>query len=834
MVTRKSESSASSPAPNAAAPYPVTPTAEHSSLTPSSKPEAFETQVVDSDLSRGLANVGLEHGRNNQEAEDLPDWDDSDGEEAENKGRSNVPLPLNLRKNQLPPANPGDHLSMPAILQVNRPDGHSARVAQPETSSPLDAHAPYAQIEQRLDGAASSKADRKESTNPFLRNRSGDQSLTRGTSQSNVPNQPWPDYTDEQISNPFEGQDSEYSSPAKSPGSSKQPPLIPVATEDSYKQAMGHESEPISMLEKSAISYTSREPPQIPQQMPQEPLEDQSSQPRLPTASTAQPQVQSRIQDSRSKVGEQRNEVYQIRHIRWYDANHTKNPRHSPVLLQNANGPCPLLALVNALVLSTPPELITALVETLRTREQVSLGLLLDAVFDELTSGRRGATAQVLPDVAELYSFLIALHTGMNVNPRFVAPVAGTRLSNFTGLDIGSENGSDSGRLGCFEETLEMRLYSTFAIPLIHGWVPERSDPACTAFERIAQSYEDAQNVQFREEELEQKLRDSNLSLEDQAFFMDLTTVKQFLSAWPTQLTDHGLKVMQQSLNPGRIAILFRNDHFSTLYKEPKSGQLMTLVTDAGYATHDEIIWENLVDISGTGTEMFSGDFKSVSHDPAAQSHDKGWTTVESRNRRKAQNQPLATPKTAPPASSRAASDGMPSSETLNRSEQEDHDLALAMQLQEEEEERQRNQQAARRREAELSERFLDSPQQRPQIPPRRSQASANGNNASAGEDGAPPPYEQAAADRPFRPPIGHPSSSDAPRQRMYSQQAAQGQQSGVQVGNPGRGGRRRMNSRPLVDQIPPQTPFDGGRRRHDEYAQANSVADRREGCVVM
>ncbi|EMC97507.1 hypothetical protein BAUCODRAFT_68294, partial [Baudoinia panamericana UAMH 10762] len=291
-----------------------------------------------------------------------------------------------------------------------------------------------------------------------------------------------------------------------------------------------------------------------------------------------------------AKAKRQRSEHYPIKHINWYDASYSSEPRvksamrSSPILMQNANGPCPLLALVNALVLSTPQNLDTALIETLRTREQVSLGLLLDAVFDELMSGRRGDTAEALPDVGELYAFLLALHTGMNVNPRFT-------------------------KAGCFQETNEMRLYSTFNIPLIHGWTAPKDTPAYAAFERSAQTFEDAQNIQFLEPELEDKLREEGLSGEEQQVLQDIQIIKSFLTTWPTQLTDYGLECISASLRPGQIAILFRNDHFSTLYKEPKHGALMTLVTDAGYSTHDEIVWESLVDVSGAASELFSGDF---------------------------------------------------------------------------------------------------------------------------------------------------------------------------------------------------------------------------------
>lgn len=465
--------------------------------------------------------------------------------------------------------------------------------------------------------------------------------------------------------------------------------------------------------------------------------------------------------------------------------------RRSPILTQNENGPCPLLALVNALVLSTPQNTDTALIETLRTREQVSLGLLLDAVFDELMSGRRGDTAHELPDVSELYSFLLALHTGMNVNPRFITP-ASTPRGSLDGHPP-EMNGVHpmhraQSKAGCFEETREMRLYSTFNIPLMHGWVPPKDTPAYEAFARSAPSFEDAQNIQFAESELEDKLRQEGLSDAEQQTLQDIHTIKLFLSNWPTQLTDYGLETISKTLRPGQIAILFRNDHFSTVYKEPKHGGLMTLVTDAGYSSHDEIVWESLVDVNGAASEMFSGDFRVVSHNQDARLNqgnsaggEDGWQTVPASNNRASHQPPRSEqgplhvtnstesppPLPGPRPTSRqetsSAEQAVPHEVTRTTSEQEDHDLALALQLQEEEEDRQRQSERQRRREQELSEQYIsrENEGRPPAIPPRRS-----GNNRTTSsshprppisrpdqpfDPDAPPTYEESSHDRPYR-----------------------------------------------------------------------------------
>jgi len=496
------------------------------------------------------------------------------------------------------------------------------------------------------------------------------------------------------------------------------------------------------------------------------------------------------VESQQSKTKRQRSETYQIKVVYWYDVSSVTNPRKSPILIQNANGPCPLLALVNALVLSTPADTATALVETLRVREQVSLGLLLDAVFDELMSGRRGGAAQELPDVGDLYSFLITLHTGMNVNPCFVAlPPPGPSVTDVPAPSFPVVI-SDNRKPGTFEETREMRLYSTFDIPLIHGWLAPRTDMAYTALERSASTYEDAQNLLFREEELEEKQTRERLSPDEQVLLGDIADINYFLSSSATQLTQFGLDTITEAMHPGSIAILFRNDHFSTLYKHPRSAQLLTLVTDMGYASHDEVVWESLVDVSGEGAEFFAGDFNPVGNNvnvvsephgretsTTTSADDEGWTTVHgSSNASRTSN--LSTAAAAAAASALEPrldqTTLLPSSSSAPATEQEDHDLALALQLQEEEEDRHRRETAARRREDELSQAFLnaETPSNRrgrgraqtqgqthaqdirPLVPPRDTPRPA--------EDGPPPSYEQAARGPAYHPPPNHPAHAHA------------------------------------------------------------------------
>ncbi|ERS94949.1 hypothetical protein HMPREF1624_08660 [Sporothrix schenckii ATCC 58251] len=423
-------------------------------------------------------------------------------------------------------------------------------------------------------------------------------------------------------------------------------------------------------------------------------------------------------------------ETYQVKNISWYDVSASQNPRVSPILVQNANGPCPLVALVNALTLTTPADISTALVETLRSREQVSLSFLLDAVFDELMSSRRSSRNSDLPDVDELYKFLKGLHTGMNVNPRFIPTQQVITAFRRTSLTHLHPTERDDMIPGTFEDTREMQLYATFSIPLIHGWLPKKGDGAYEALSRQAASYEDVQNLLFREEELEEKLSSPSgdgLTEDEQQVFQDILEIKNFLHGSATQLTPFGLDIVAKAMRPGTFAILFRNDHFSTLYRHPQTMQLLSLVTDAGYASHDEVIWETLVDVNGEHAEFYSGDFRLVGnsmqqnassrtagsgsrHGGSASNNQNGWTTVRGRRQNQSEQHESHSP--------------LLSNDELSRHEQEDRDLALALQLQEEEEEQQRADEAHRN--SRLSEQFIEQ-NARPANQSRRPSNAAGG-----------------------------------------------------------------------------------------------------------
>ncbi len=94
---------------------------------------------------------------------------------------------------------------------------------------------------------------------------------------------------------------------------------------------------------------------------------------------------------------------------------------------------------------------------------------------------------------------------------------------------------------------------------------------------------------------------------------------QRFLEDSASQLTYHGLCELSDKIKEGELAVFFRNNHFSTIYKEkgvrerfayvysrvdilsklPYFQELFLLVTDQGFLKEPRVVWETLSTIDG-------------------------------------------------------------------------------------------------------------------------------------------------------------------------------------------------------------------------------------------
>jgi len=97
--------------------------------------------------------------------------------------------------------------------------------------------------------------------------------------------------------------------------------------------------------------------------------------------------------------------------------------------------------------------------------------------------------------------------------------------------------------------------------------------------------------------------------------------IRRFLDASSTQLTYAGLFHLSETLPPGSLSALFRNSHFSVLYRRPDSlsssashnttlpvlpqAALFHLVTDQALLYEPHAVWESLEDIDGAASRFF-------------------------------------------------------------------------------------------------------------------------------------------------------------------------------------------------------------------------------------
>ncbi|XP_053320853.1 ubiquitin carboxyl-terminal hydrolase MINDY-2 [Spea bombifrons] len=245
--------------------------------------------------------------------------------------------------------------------------------------------------------------------------------------------------------------------------------------------------------------------------------------------------------------------VYHIKWIRWKE-------QSTPIVTQNENGPCPLLAIMNVLLLSwkvkLPPMMEIITVEQLMEY----LGdYILEAKPKEISEVQRLNYEQNMSDAMAI---LHKLQTGLDVNVKF------------TGVSV-------------FEYTPECIVFDLLDIPLYHGWLV---DPQIT---EVVKAVGNCSYNQLVEKIISCKQSDSS-ELVSEGF-----VAEQFLSGTATQLTYHGLSELTTSLQEGELCVFFRNNHFSTMTKY--KGLLYLLVTDQGFLTEENIVWESLHNVDGDG-----------------------------------------------------------------------------------------------------------------------------------------------------------------------------------------------------------------------------------------
>lgn len=230
----------------------------------------------------------------------------------------------------------------------------------------------------------------------------------------------------------------------------------------------------------------------------------------------------------------------------------------TPIITQNANGPCPLLAIMNILFLQWKVKL--PLQKEVITADELMahLGDCLLSIKPQEKS--EGLQLNFQQNVDDAVSVLPKLATGLDVNVRF------------TGV-------SD------FEYTPECSIFDLLGIPLYHGWLVDPQSPeAVSAVGKLSYNQLVEKIISCKHSS------DSNMVTEG-------LIAEQFLETTAAQLTYHGLCELTAAAKEGELGVFFRNNHFSTMIKH--KSHLYLLVTDQGFLQEEQVVWESLHNVDG-------------------------------------------------------------------------------------------------------------------------------------------------------------------------------------------------------------------------------------------
>lgn len=250
--------------------------------------------------------------------------------------------------------------------------------------------------------------------------------------------------------------------------------------------------------------------------------------------------------------------------------------RELVIICQNENGPCPLLALANILLLDGK-----ILISS--DRSFISLHDLVQVVAEHIFERQSLRETHLEQEhVDAILNVLPKLAKGMDLNVNFTA-------------------------VNKYEYTEEISVFDTLNIPLLHGWLYDPTESE-TAEVINTQSYNHLMFKLVEYKTLTDRLKtaynmniDHNdgiqISEQERTLLREGRIIDSFLTSSASQLTYHGLIKLYEFLQDRQFAVFFRNNHFSTLFFY--QGQLFLLMTDLGFVDQRNVVWELLQTISG-------------------------------------------------------------------------------------------------------------------------------------------------------------------------------------------------------------------------------------------
>ena len=239
------------------------------------------------------------------------------------------------------------------------------------------------------------------------------------------------------------------------------------------------------------------------------------------------------------------------------------NRRDQAIICQNENGPCPLLAVANCLLLQ---ELMTISPDRDMIMAEELQNLVTATAIDRCENSSDPNVQRLCEDVLTILPSLV---NGLDLNVHF-----------------------DS--ISHFEFTAELSVFDSLGIALYHGWLYDRDN------EEVVKTIGDLSYNHLMDEIVKGKSvcgsvgeeggagdeggtmkgEGSDGEAEQKMMMKRSEVISKFLDDTASQLTYAGLLQLYSVMKDKEIAVFFRNNHFSTIYCI--DGQLFSLVTDQG------------------------------------------------------------------------------------------------------------------------------------------------------------------------------------------------------------------------------------------------------------
>ena len=239
------------------------------------------------------------------------------------------------------------------------------------------------------------------------------------------------------------------------------------------------------------------------------------------------------------------------------------------VIMQDENGPCPLLALANLLLLRGGEERAVVLEAIDKKKGRAPRVAVLAAVAEVVMA--KCASDEERQKVVEV---LPKLGTGIDVDVWFTRGPRG----------FGGADGDDEGF-----------VFDVVGAPLVHAWQVDPQDME-TFSQMATMSFNQAVMVMTDEEHPKH------------AF------VREWFESSASQMTVYGLVQVAGEIGELELGVFFVNNHFLVITNV--GGVLYSLVTDAGYAKcGNDVVWERLNGTDGD-SQFFNGEFQEYKPEP--------------------------------------------------------------------------------------------------------------------------------------------------------------------------------------------------------------------------